>query len=225
MLLNKINRLMIMLLILLISVASVNAEDTVTVTLVRSDSFTIQAGYDEVCEIDIEAIPAQSMAYIAGMPFDIEDDIVAYSAPDAGRRIATFSILANTPFEISFSGEPMRYMPENSAETYSDEYRALDYILYFDCELGLYQNGVLSPVSNETFSYRSSSTEEQGWSPEISMDDNSYVGNVEGGIRFMFDEATTNFIRTADDTALPPGTYGAEVIVTITPKETQGGAL
>lgn len=225
MLLNKINRLMIMLLILLISVASVNAEDTVTVTLVRSDSFTIQAGYDEVCEIDIKAIPAQSMAYIAGMPFDIEDDIVAYSAPDAGRRIATFSILSNTPFEISFSGEPMRYMQENSTETYSDEYRALDYILYFDCELGLYQNGVLSPASSETFSYRSSGEDGQKWRPSISMDDNSYVGNVEGAIRFMFDEATTNFIRSADDNTLPPGNYGSEVKVTITPIETQGGAV
>ena len=194
---------------------------------VRSDSFTIQAGYGEVCEINIEAIPAQSQAYIAGMPFDIEDAIVTYSSSlEGGRTIARFNILSNTPFKISFEGNPMRYMPTDSAETYSTKYEDLHYILYFDCEIGIYRNGELLPTGSSTFSYSSRSTEDQSWSPNVSsMDENSYIGNVEGTIRFMFDELTSSFINSPlpGDTDLPPGTYGAEVYVYIEADDSQGG--
>ena len=63
---------------------------TAVIEEVRSDSFTIQAGYGQVCDIIIEAIPAQSMSYIAGMPFDIEDAIVSYNSSEleGGRTIA-----------------------------------------------------------------------------------------------------------------------------------------
>ena len=200
---------------------------TAVIEEVRSDSFTIQAGYGQVCDIIIEAIPAQSMSYIAGMPFDIEDAIVSYNSSEleGGRTIARFSILSNTPFKISFEGEPMRYMSMDGENEYSTAYTDLHYYLYFDCTIGIYQNGVLIPRGQEIFSYLSRNDEEQSWSPSLSLiDKDSYVGNVEGNIRFMFDEETTSFINNeANDVNLPPGTYGAEVYVYIEPVENAGG--
>lgn len=192
----------------------------------NSDSFTIQAGYGDVIDIDIEAIPAQSAAYIAGMPFDIEEKVVQFdSKTDGGRPIARFNILANTMFKITFDGEPMTYQgeaPEGSTP------RDLDYILYFDCNLGVYRNGNIVPLAEETFSYRSSATSKTSWSPSdviTSFDSDSYVGGVDGTIRFMFDEATSRFIGSDEntDSNLPPGTYGATVTVYITSDSAEGG--
>ena len=184
----------------------------------NSDSFSIQAGYAEVASIYIEAIPAQSVAYIAGMPFDIEDAMVQFdSEEDGGRRIAKFNILSNTKFKVTFEeGGPMQYYgtpPENSKPT------DLHYILYFDCKLGVYENGILEVIESDAFSYHSRNSEKQSWTPNIPEFD-GYVGNVDGTIRFMFDSQTSNFIKNqSDDFNLPPGTYSATVTVKI---ETEG---
>ena len=222
MLINK-KSIVCILALLIASILPCSADD---IQEVRSDSFPIQAGYGEVCDIIIEAIPAQSMAYIAGMPFDIEDAIVAYNSSvlEGGRTIAKFNILSNTPFKISFEGEPMRYMTSDGQTQYSRDYTDLHYYLYFDCSIGVYSNGVLVPMGQEIISFHSSDENPPSWSSEISMDTDSYVGNVEGNIRFMFDEDTTTFINTeATDANLPPGAYGADVRVYIEPLENQGG--
>ena len=212
-------KVIISILMLLMLSLSLNASD---IRETNSDSFTVQAGYGTVIGIDIEPIPAQSVAYIAGMPFDIEDAMVQFdSSPDGGRTIARFSILSNTNFKITFDGEPMKYMGEVSANA-TVRPTDLHYYLYFDCELGVYRNGIVVPVTSDGFNYSSRSAsgdnpKEQSWSPNVTgFDTNSYVGNVEGTIRFMFDEETSNFIKTqSDDINLPPGTYGAEVKIYI----------
>ena len=70
----------------------------------RYDSFMIQAAYKKACDVVVHDIAAQSTSYIAGMPFNIEEDIVAYHPDDVGRRIATIDIISNTRFRLECSG-------------------------------------------------------------------------------------------------------------------------
>ena len=181
-------------------------------TPVRSDSFTLQAGYEESLEVSVQEIPAQSNAYIAGMPFDIEESLVQYGATPDGRRIATIDLLANTPFSLEISGGGMQHIGGEKAA------QDLHYILNFDMEIGSYE-GETSIGQDEKFSFRSRTGSPMKWTPEIDFTDGTFIGVVNGYIYFMFDQETTNFISTSNDTTLPPGEYGTDVVITITALE------
>ena len=208
------------LFILLISLSGACLPAAYTNT--RSDSFTVQAGYGAVTDITVTEIPAQSSAYIAGMPFNIEEALVRYNSnPAAGRRIATFNMLSNQPFRVSIKGEPMRHINDNGGYDATPE---LDYILYFECDFGVYENGNIVARNTDTFTY-SSQNAESSWQPDVNPDENSYIGNVDGYIYFMFNSATTTFIASSNDTTLPPGSYGADVTLEIVPLSEQGGEI
>ncbi len=179
---------------------------------VRSDSFSLQAGYGESMEVSVKEIPAQSNAYIAGMPFDIEERLVQYGATPDGRRIATIDLISNTPFTLEISGPEMTHLGGESTE------ESLHYILNFNVTIGSYENGT-SVGHQEEFSFRSRSAESVVWTPSISNDEDTFLGSVNGYIYFMFDQETSNFISTSDDTSIPPGEYGADVVITIMPDE------
>lgn len=184
-------------------------------TEVRSDSFTLQAGYDKVSAIYIEPIAAQSAAYIAGMPFNIEDSLVAPidgAAGGVGRRIANFNLLSNTDFELHISGEPMHHETKDGV--------VLNYILTFDCELGFYSG---SSISYNSYSFTfNSADKKKTWDPGMIFDDGSFVGTVDGNISFIFDIDAIDAIHNGSDIdgdgvvdELPSGNYEAVVTVSI----------
>ena len=196
--------------------------------IVRQDSFLLQAGYGQVAEIEINEIPAQSASYISGMPFDIEEALVQYnSSPAQGRLIATFNIISNTNFDLRIYSEPMRHIDENGNFDTSDDAPELHYILYFECNLGYYRNGVIQTVATDTFTFESRSNDmdngKVAWSPDILFDEYSYVGNVDGHIHFMFDSESSIDISGADDTTLPRGNYGANVVIVIETDDSSSG--
>lgn len=187
----------------------------------RSESFVIQAGYGGVTTVMIDEIPAQSMQYIAGMPFDIEEAIVQYASnPESGRRIARFSMLSNQDFTITFDGEPMRLVKDGVTQSGEND-PELYYILYFDCQLGYYVNGEIQTADTTDFIYRSANGT-ASWNPGLFSDDGTFIGNVNGYIYFMFDSQTSSFISSSTDASLPPGNYEANVVVTI--KTDEGGS-
>ena len=184
-------------------------------TEVRSDSFTLQAGYDDVAAIYIEPIAAQSATYIAGMPFNIEDSLVAPPSGISGgigRRIANFNLLSNSDFELQISGEPMHHEKEEGV--------ALNYILTFDCELGFYSGNSIS-YNSYSFTF-DSADEKKTWDPGMIFDEGSFVGTVDGNISFIFDTNAISAIHNGSDfngdgvvEELPAGNYEAVVTVTI----------
>lgn len=192
---------------------------------VRQDSFLLQAGYGRVANMTITEIPAQTTSYISGMPFDIEEALVQYnSSYSQGRTIAYFNIISNTDFSVKVYGEPMRHLTEEGTFDVSTGAPELHYILYFECQLGYYNNGEIQTTTSSNFTFRSRNSDYVNgttvWEPDFSMkDDNSFVGNVEGQIHFMFDSDTTSFISSANDTTLPRGTYGANVVIEIVPSD------
>lgn len=178
----------------------------------KTDGFMIQAGYGSVCMIDVEEIPAQSASYIAGMPFNIEEDIVQYGMTDYGRRIANISLLSNTPFSISVSGNPMQNVDTSKQAT-----EELHYILTIQYLLGYYENGYINDGAEDYYRFYSRQGTEAEWNLNVTSDPETFLGTVDGNIYFMFDEETSDFIRNeSDDVNLPVGNYEASVTITIT---------
>ena len=181
---------------------------------VRTDSITLQAGYGTVTKISVKEIPAQSASYIAGMPFNIEEDYVQWGKTEYGRRIANVDILSNQPFSLKVMGEPMTYQGPTTGVKASQD---LGYQLTFEYQLGIYQNGSVNNNSGvQRFTYSSSEGEaiqEFGDSP----DEGTYIGSVNCLVYFMFDQGTSSFISSATDATLPPGNYGANVVLEIQP--------
>ena len=186
---------------------------------VRQDSFTLQAGYGTVAAISIKPIAAQTAAYIAGMPFNIEDSLVApidgSTASNAGRRIASFNLLSNTDFELEISGGPM--MHENADPDTTPA--KLDYILTFECQLGVYSGNTIQTRPVDRFTFESKNQTEK-WSPLLDYDEKSFVGTVDGYISFIFDDETINYIHENSDNEqnLPAGNYETTVTVKIIAK-------
>lgn len=178
-----------------------------------SDSFMIQAGYEEACSVAVHEIAAQSTSYIGGMPFDIEEDIVAYNAADVGRRIATIDIISNTRFRMTITSDgPMKHIENDGSR--SETSTPLHYILTFRFLLGFYVNGNINENVTTDVVFRSSAGRRE-WTINASPDSDTFLGTVDGAIYFMFDQAASEFIDSSDDTSLPPGNYDSTVTITV----------
>lgn len=177
----------------------------------RGDSFMIQAAYKKACDVVVHEIAAQSASYIAGMPFNIEEDIVAYHPDDVGRRIATIDIISNTRFrlEISSNGE-MKHEEEGKKTG-----EQLHYILTLEFLLGFYEGGHINESSTTSIRHESRSGQPTYWTISSSPDPDTFLGTVDGAIYFMFDEKSSEFIDSSDDTTLPPGNYKSTVTIRV----------
>ena len=185
------------------------------VTEVRSDSFTLQAGYDDVAAIYIEPIAAQSATYIAGMPFNIEDTIVKYSNGGRGRTIAHFSVISNLNCKIAVEAENLKWEsnPENPMANTPAE---LSYILNFDYNVAYTApDGSVQYSANDTgFSVVSDKKGEGEPLFTGTIPKNTYLSIMDGSISFMFDEATSNRIHNTPGD-VPVGTYKGKVTITL----------
>ena len=181
---------------------------------VAHDSFTIQAGYGAVQEVSFHEIPAQSYSYIAGMPFNIEEQFVQYGQTENGRQIATIDMLSNQPMKLIFNGEQMMHEIEESTP--------LDYIITIEYEEGRFSNNSIVEGDSKTFTFDSRTSDAELILGE-DADANTFIGSVDGLVYFMFTRKSSSVIAGADDSTLPPGNYGARVWVTIEPLE--GGTV
>ena len=189
---------------------------------IRTRSFDLQGAYGEVAEIAIEPVPAQSQAYIQGMPFNIEDSLVQYVAPSDGgadnpsegeanqdqnqqngRYIADFSLISNTDFNVYIRADRLK-----SVEPKSDGNPAeLDYVLTFDYRLAYYTSEASGTEPSEIsgrFKYETSANTANGancyWRMYDIFTANSFyglVGALNGPVYFQFTQAATNTINNA----------------------------
>ena len=224
-------RKMIFLVIILLSFSRLYAE-------IETKTIALQAGYDTVMDISIERVAAQGENYLQGMPFNIEDPQVEYVANSKGRLIAYWSLLSNTPFKLTFLLEPLRH--ENVPISAENEENLLYYILTFeyalsygtdnqyamDSEFSLDMNdGNPQVITEDNLGY-STSVAEDGYSSSFSLnlteglaesfDSNSFIGNLDGGVYFMFTKASSDAL--AYDTAAKTferGSYHAMVTITM----------
>ena len=197
-----IKKILLMLIICMVPLYSVPVPDV-------SREIALQGAYRDVKSISVEVIPAQTQSYRFGMPFDIQDRGVEYTATDSpGRPIAHWSFLSNStkPFRISVSAEPLRWVED-------PEIVALDYILTFTYRAGYYVAGSNSDESlylDRNFRFDTSNTSDQSHTP--SFPENALMtrlrGSVDGTISFKF---TEDGWKKANSEDAPPGNYSANV--------------
>ena len=97
----------------------------------KTASIQLQGAYDVALNMNITPIAAQTESYLAGMPFNIEEEFVQFQEKSDGRAIATWNVLSNTKFNIYIKAENMvHYTDENYAPTVP-----LSYILTFSYNL------------------------------------------------------------------------------------------
>lgn len=225
-------RKLVFLVIILLSFTYLHAE-------IETKSIALQAGYDTVMDISIDRVAAQGENYLQGMPFNIEDPQVAYVEGSKGRLIAYWSLLSNTPFKLTFLLEPLRHEDVTTISAENKD-KLLYYILTFeyalsygtdnqyamDSEFSLDMNDGNPQVITEDNLSSSASVAEDGYSSifslnlaeglEESFNPNSFIGNLDGGVYFMFTKASSDALDydTAANT-FARGSYHAMVTITM----------
>ena len=76
--------------------------------------------------VNVVPLAAQTQSYIMGMPFSVDDALVAYDYGLEGRQIATWSILTNVPFTVSVNAEDLKH---------TEQEKSLPYYLCFNYSL------------------------------------------------------------------------------------------
>ena len=186
---------------------------------VNSQGLEIQAGYGTFADITITPIAAQSEAYLSGMPFNITEPFVQYNTVDAGRLIARWDVMANTPFELEVITCPhLTPVGQNSPE--------LPFILTFEYNMSYSPDGVttkavagqwefLSGVSN-TVKKVSSALEEDA-------DAAYFIGSVAGNIYFRFQDQMPGSVQKVSDfinsDEAPSGNYSSTVTLIVRAEE------
>ena len=201
-----------------------------------------QAAYGQVAYISVTPIPAQGQSYIQGMPFNIEESYVLFSTTaddgseiigsENGRLIANWSMISNSKVKLRISTTPMKHVSEESADE-------LNYYLHFSYLMG-YTNSNGENVdldaqyfnvptkSNESVSITEETQAVNGYTKTYIVDPlgsisdynesagDAYIGSLEGGIYFQFDEKSTKSIyknKGESTQALPSGNYTARVLI------------
>ncbi len=195
----------IFILILMLSISSLAAE-----TKIKTRSFRIQGGYSQVMDLAVTPVPAQTQSYIVGMPFNIEDTYVQWGTTEKGRLIANWNFLSNEPnVTLKISADPLRSATRTS--------NPLDYQLIFTGNLNFYDaNGNSSSEEIEIVHTADSSTEQTYQLASLEIQNESYIGEVNGAIYFMFTEESSAYLNgNPDYNELPAGDYVAEVRLTL----------
>lgn len=198
---------------------------------VQTKKLSIQGGIDTTLFVNVVPLAAQTQSYIMGMPFSVDDALVAYDYGLEGRQIATWSILTNVPFTVSVNAEDLKH---------TEQEKSLPYYLCFNYSLSYYEIDAANPSSiNSIFVIKSTGNEDAGMpdaylkygtSEEIihtnnekitlipSADYSSHlVGSLDGIIYFKFAQNTLSKSEGGDgllDSA-PGGDYVAKVTVMV----------
>ena len=213
-----------------------------------SKPLELQAAYGQVAYVSVTPIPAQGQSYIQGMPFNIEESYVLSTITDEngkvipgsenGRLIANWSLISNTKVKLKISTTPMKHVSKNSSE--------LSYYLHFTYLAGytdasgdeislnteyfnvpMKGNDPVTVVRIEAVSGYANTYEVDPFaevSADFSDEENmSYIGSLDGGIYFQFDEYSTELIYRekgdADSTSIPAGNYTASVLIEMVSQE------
>ncbi len=185
---------------------------------VRTESFTVQAGFGEVMEVYITEIPAQGSSFLEGMPFNIEDDIVKFNAGGRGRTIAYIDIIANTNCRIYVKADNLKWSPGPTGETAANP-PELGYKLNFDYQVSYINTSNEAVYSDRDigFSIDSGGAEQyadlfSGGNRFPESEYKTFISVNNGMISFMFDSETTSKIHN-DPTSVPVGLYKGDVTV------------
>lgn len=222
-------RLLFFAIAVLMLISSLNART-------RTRSFDIQGAYGDVLEIDVEPLAAQTQDYVQGMPFNIEDSLVQYVAPNDdgtvnqqnGRHIADMSLISNTDFNIYIRAGKLRSV--NKMEN-SDNYAELDYVLTFDYELAYHTSEGAEPseVSGKIkYETSNASVSQNGAGSNWRVYDifnasyyTGFIGALNCPIYFQFTQAASAAITAAKEQGiegykvLPYGDYTADVYIVL----------
>lgn len=202
-------------------------------------SLKLQAAYGDVLNISVTPLSTQSTAFLAGMPFSIEDILVQYGKTTDGREIASWSMVSNSPFILKIKATPLKSI---NAFSGTDEYAYLSYLLKFEYSFGYYENngGITSHAGSFSLDtekgiskYIDGSTKTEVIRPKTTLDE--YVfdfmatnilekglsGTVDGSVYFMFTEDTSAVIENEID-SLPEGLYSTQITMTLEAKNWEG---
>lgn len=227
----KPKRIFITSLIIVSALFSINAKVTL-----RTKSFRLQGGYDEIIDVNVTGIAAQQMQGLVGMPFDIKEKSVLSSNRGDGREIAKWSMISNVPFLIKIDATSMHN--ETLLEGQWNDENSLNYQMIFSYKL-IYEKDNISSAKESLITLntgsRSQNPEFEGYPEKIDgsnyksrfcfdifdgvalADSDTFVGSLDGSIYFKFDDDSS--VKVFDDDAIPSGNYVATVKITLETKE------
>ena len=198
-------------------------------------SLKLQAEYGDVLNISVTPLSTQSVAFLAGMPFSIEDILVQYGKTKDGREIASWSMVSNSPFILKIKATPLKSVNPYSQK---DEYAYLNYLLKFEYSFGYYETngGITSNSGSFSFDtekgiskYIDGATKNSVTRPKTTLDEYIFdfmasdillkglSGTVDGSVFFMFTENTSAVIENEIDD-LPEGLYTSQITLTLEAK-------
>ena len=202
-----------------------------------SKPLELQAAYGQVAYVSVTPLPSQGQAYIQGMPFNIEESYVLSTVYDSnkkpiilgsenGRLIANWSMISNSKVKLRITTTPMTHVSKESDK--------LNYYLHFTYLMG-YSDGNnnveldtqyfnIPMKENDPVSIMKTSDSQSVYEVdpfEVIADftggGSSYIGSLDGGIYFQFDENSSQAIYNqrgiADSSNIPAGNYTANVTI------------
>ena len=233
--------ILIVIVSLLTGFLAASSSETETPSIeTKTSSIQLQGAYNSALNMNITPIAAQTESYLAGMPFNIEEEFVQYQENSDGRAIANWNVLSNTRFNIYIKVENMVHA---DAANYAPSI-PLSYILTFSYNLAfpnltdLNGSGSFWVRSGSTMGYGTNSTtteisiaqpyENDTSLPAGIMDEDSFykinlfnsnifdsgfvgfTGSVDGRVFFKFTQEATEALQTNAD-EYPAGNYKAMV--------------
>ena len=201
-----------------------------------SKPLELQAAYGQVAYVSVTPLPSQGQAYIQGMPFNIEESYVLSTVKDKdgnlvpgsenGRLIANWSMISNSKVKLRITTTPMTHVSKESDK--------LNYYLHFTYLMG-YSDGNnnveldtqyfnIPMKENDPVSIMKASDSQSVYEvdpfeviTDFTEGGSSYIGSLDGGIYFQFDENSSQAIYNqrgiADSSNIPAGNYTANVTI------------
>lgn len=218
--------------LVVLSICFLSYANAATQYSVNTKYLSIQGGYGDTLYVGVTPIAAQTQGYIMGMPFNIEDALVAWDYPRNGRQVALMSLNTNCDFNISVAAPALAL--NSTSESFS-----LPYYLVFELRVAYYMLNSNTPkFETKTFVVSSEGTKVEDNSSFVSevseprlsssedihesgssfsfmdpdVDYGSFLGSMEGIIYFKF-------ARSADIEGAPGGDYTANVVITVVKNE------
>ena len=200
---------------------------------VKTKSIRIQAGVSNTLYVAVQPIAAQSQAYIMGMPFSIDDELVKYNYKEKGRHIASWSILTNSNFDITVAANDLVHETEKNEK--------ISYYLCFDYALSYFPINAKDPITKEgAFVIKSDGNTDKEipssytneTNPNFYMIKNSgekfslisnadsgtqYIGALDGAIYFKMSKASDKINSSAE--SYPGGNYSGLVNIMVEAKQ------
>lgn len=144
----------------------------------RTATIELQGAYGTALNMTITPIAAQTESYLAGMPFNIEEDYVQYMANSDGRVIANWNVLSNDIFKIYIKADNMVYADETPNTPYNPKtplsyYLTFTYNLAYPTAEAFDGNGSFYLTSGEIMQYGASDN-----NTIISITDKEYVTSI-----------------------------------------------